>query len=693
MFVVNYSDASHNGWLAVTTLFVWLVPHVSIKIAELRLVLTKSRHWEGEKLAQGYKTITTHSSLSLALCLAIIAGTAAGIHLSTRGLDIEMIYVLSGLSKIFSAVTLFLLSIHIPTWLSIYYTKKEAEKVGSTLKALRFNVWWGMLRYIFMIYFFLLPFFCYENNPVFIPLSIIFGIIGGFLVFLGVYLGRTRFKSHKRSIAIAIVVILVVLSSLCFALGCNYISTVWRKHAWKGLIAIAFFVWLITTSIFHALFGLWSRKKFGNQRRRRLAGYRVFSSFFRTAIFHPKNILGSAPSQVVTEPTSIIENGSLQKEGEIPEQKKEETEMRGKQKRVKFRVEEDGIGEEEELPEPKAEVTNTRENQIKEIFIVVEDGWGEEGIPEPKEEETKTRSNERNVILVDEKDNEIMEVDSESQNNTVDEVDTYWSLIRSKCSCSLCTCCSRHKGKHEPNPIKTLDKVFIIMRWAVWTIAALCCLYVTIINIAGMHQFSIANKKLGTVDNILYKNTNGGKVCAFNETGLEGKGPLFLMTFENADAALSKNFTIAHCGECGACSNPPNLGLQWTTRKKLTMLSQDCVKKSSFDGYAAGLQCFKDTIGFDPPCSKCWLTCGQCAAKNCLFLYLQQMIINKLTNFEVASGVKNAPTCEEAMCELDFVPCSGANRRRMNIHGDIERPSHQMCKLVNESLWVNLFGP
>ncbi len=99
MLIVNYADFSHNGWLAVTALFVWLVPHVSIQITELRLGLAKSHQWEDEKLSQGYKAITAHSSLSLTLCLGIIVGTAAGIHTSTEGLDIEMIYVLSGLSK------------------------------------------------------------------------------------------------------------------------------------------------------------------------------------------------------------------------------------------------------------------------------------------------------------------------------------------------------------------------------------------------------------------------------------------------------------------------------------------------------------------------------------------------------------------------------------------------------------------
>ena len=40
---------------------------------------------------------------------------------------------------------------------------------------------------------------------------------------------------------------------------------------------------------------------------------------------------------------------------------------------------------------------------------------------------------------------------------------------------------------------------------------------------------------------------------------------------------------------------------------------------------------------------------------------------------------------------MDFVPCSGANRRRMNIVSDIERPDNEQCNSV-EFDWEELFG-
>jgi hypothetical protein len=682
MLIVNYADFSHNGWLAVTALFVWLVPHVSIQITELRLGLAKSHQWEDEKLSQGYKAITAHSSLSLTLCLGIIAGTAAGIHTSTEGLDIEMIYVLSGLSKIFSAIVLFLLSIHIPTWFSIYYTERMATNVGTTLKALRFHVWWSMLRYNFMIYFFLLPFFCNENNPVFIPLSIIFGIVIGFLIFLGVYFGRTRFNEHKNLIAVVIVIILIVLSSFLFSYGCNYISTVWKKHDWKGTVAISFISWLVVTSAFHVLFRIWSEKKHQSRRRKKLEGHRVFSSFFRTAVFHPKNLFGSFPGHVATETKIATDKGWFPKV-EIPGPNKTDTEYN-----------EGRLNEEEKLSEPSEEEENEMMRKCRTEQLLAEnenDRMSDEKVVRVKEEGSDVKKEQKIAMMKAEGDVELAEIGSKVQGYLADEEETYWHLIHSECTCGLCSCCCGHREKDKLTQFQTLDKIFIVMRWTIWVIAALCCLYITVINIAGMYQFNIASKKLASVHEILYKNMNDGKVCAFNETGEKGLGPLFVKTFENAEAAHLSNYTIAHCGACGACSNSPNLGLQYTTRANLAEVSQVCVKKATFKGYEAGLQCFIDTIGFDIPCSNCWLTCGYCARDNCMFLYQQQAITNRLTNFEVASGMKNAATCEEAMCELNFVPCSGANRRRMNIHSDIERPSNEMCKLVNEQMWATLF--
>jgi hypothetical protein len=66
-------------------------------------------------------------------------------------------------------------------------------------------------------------------------------------------------------------------------------------------------------------------------------------------------------------------------------------------------------------------------------------------------------------------------------------------------------------------------------------------------------------------------------------------------------------------------------------------------------------------------------------------------MINTFSNFQVGPETITSATCEEAMCELDFVPCSGANRRRMNITSTIVRPGDQRCGIVDVD-WEEIFG-
>lgn len=184
---------------------------------------------------------------------------------------------------------------------------------------------------------------------------------------------------------------------------------------------------------------------------------------------------------------------------------------------------------------------------------------------------------------------------------------------------------------------------------------------------------------------------NEGPVCAFPNQDVEPT------TFPSAEAALSANYTIAHCGACGACSTWQNLKVEWSTRDELAHLSQDCAKLTLFAGYDAALQCHVDTIGFDEKCATCWVNDEICARNHCVFIFLQAAVINQLGNFAVSLDEMTSAMCEEAWCEdknAFFVPCSGASRRRMNIKSDIVRPASEQCNNVpgGDSFWKALFG-
>lgn len=116
------------------------------------------------------------------------------------------------------------------------------------------------------------------------------------------------------------------------------------------------------------------------------------------------------------------------------------------------------------------------------------------------------------------------------------------------------------------------------------------------------------------------------------------------------------------------------------------------VKKKFFGGTEQDVQdCNEELIGFSEECSRCWTVDQLCAKKNCVFIYLQSLLVNEVSNFNVDPDDISTATCDEALCGPEFVPCSGATRRRMNIVSDIARPMDQQCIVANEN-WSSVFN-
>lgn len=216
---------------------------------------------------------------------------------------------------------------------------------------------------------------------------------------------------------------------------------------------------------------------------------------------------------------------------------------------------------------------------------------------------------------------------------------------------------------------------------------ALASLFVVVVNIGATRQMNVVRENYHTVHNTLYGEMAQGAVCAFENIGGA------VTTFASRDEAHSAGYTIAHCGACGECSSWQNLRLQYTTRNYLAKESARCARKSLLQGRDAVHNCLKqEPIGFTDNCAQCWTTDIFCARSHCAFIFLQSNLINTVSNFQVGEDTITAATCEEAMCELEFVPCSGANRRRMNITSTIARPGQQLCGIVDVPDWEDIFG-
>ena len=98
--------------------------------------------------------------------------------------------------------------------------------------------------------------------------------------------------------------------------------------------------------------------------------------------------------------------------------------------------------------------------------------------------------------------------------------------------------------------------------------------------------------------------------------------------------------------------------------------ANECAKKALFGGGDDALtECLMEPpIGFGYECALCWMEDILCTKEHCSFIFLQSQMINNVGNFAVGDDEVTSATCEEAHCEVgQFVPCSGATRRRMNI--------------------------
>ena len=73
-------------------------------------------------------------------------------------------------------------------------------------------------------------------------------------------------------------------------------------------------------------------------------------------------------------------------------------------------------------------------------------------------------------------------------------------------------------------------------------------------------------------------------------------------------------------------------------------------------------------IGFDKECTVCWKEDIMCTKEHSVFIFLQSQTINNVGYFAVGEDEITSAPCEEAHCEVgQFVPCSSATQRRMNI--------------------------
>jgi len=276
----------------------------------------------------------------------------------------------------------------------------------------------------------------------------------------------------------------------------------------------------------------------------------------------------------------------------------------------------------------------------------------------------------------------IEEVDEELSTSKNDEDPSLWYMVKTN------TCCGKRRRYKAP-PRKGWERVLNIIKWTLWAVTSGMHLYFVIINIGATTQQNRVRAALPGTFELLYPSDYVvGQMCAWDKASPDAD----IRTFDSLEEVYAANYTVIHCGACGACSNWNDLSLQWTTRTYLANLGQKCTKESLFGGTDEDVQkCNEEEIGFTEECSSCWTVDQLCAKTQCVFIYLQALIVNQVSNFNVDPDDITTATCDEALCGPEFVPCSGATRRRMNIVSDIPRPQDQQCTVANED-WSVIFN-
>ena len=147
---------------------------------------------------------------------------------------------------------------------------------------------------------------------------------------------------------------------------------------------------------------------------------------------------------------------------------------------------------------------------------------------------------------------------------------------------------------------------------------------------------------------------------------------------------------VAHCGDCGQCSNPHDINIYDQTKNTLFKQAVDCSKVAFFRGSRGANECLDDHVGLTRGCRLCWTANIMCDIRNCLFVCFWHAMFSKTQAGDGTQELNRCTYCDEKRCGAAFVECAGANRRRSGILSDIERDAElEVCKEVRPQWWLD----
>ena len=107
-------------------------------------------------------------------------------------------------------------------------------------------------------------------------------------------------------------------------------------------------------------------------------------------------------------------------------------------------------------------------------------------------------------------------------------------------------------------------------------------------------------------NDVFADNNTNNNPSPSGETTTTSSPSILLNTFSTAaDARASPDTWVAHCGDCGACSNPHDVRIYDQTRNTLFEDTVKCASTGLLGGHNKAHQCMEDRVGFTPECNEC----------------------------------------------------------------------------------------
>ena len=354
-------------------------------------------------------------------------------------------------------------------------------------------------------------------------------------------------KAHKRIIAYILIGVLLFLSWIFIGYGTYWVSHVWWGNEDLGpneiyIVGPVVAVWAVITLIIHGSFIQWTKKKESKGHSMR----------FTSKVFDRSSMIPSSMMPTTTTP----------------------------------------------LPSPGNNNGNQSLFVIDETETVDAEHLLTTAAPVAPEVNDSTESNP-NVVDDDDSDDDSLDAGYDDGCVTErdilegDSVPSYCTLFAWKLYEQfplVCCCFKKYSIDRDNSPaeddngnlIRTANigaKIIDGVKYTLWWGFAFFFFALTIFNIGATGQQDAARAQLEVSFQQLYPPSfQNGTMCGWNESTPNAT----ITTFDTLQDLYDANYSVVHCGACGACSNWNDLSIQYTKRALLAKEGRGWYVRFSF---------------------------------------------------------------------------------------------------------------